>query len=185
MSDTAQGPGWWLASDGKWYPPESWTAPADAGPAGLGPARTPTPTFPGPAPEYGPGSAAPSYGGVPDGAGRTYPQYGYGQYPAYGAAIAPKTNGLAIASLICSCAGLFFLPAIPGIILGFVAHAQIKRSDGAQRGDGLAVAGIIVGFGWLVLLALGIALGARNSSSSGIVSSMFAVPCCGAVGPVN
>jgi len=25
MSDTSQGPGWWLASDGKWYPPE--TAP--------------------------------------------------------------------------------------------------------------------------------------------------------------
>ncbi len=23
MSDTSQGPGWWLASDGKWYPPES------------------------------------------------------------------------------------------------------------------------------------------------------------------
>jgi hypothetical protein len=22
MSDTAQGPGWWIASDGKWYPPE-------------------------------------------------------------------------------------------------------------------------------------------------------------------
>jgi hypothetical protein len=22
MSDTTQGPGWWLASDGKWYPPE-------------------------------------------------------------------------------------------------------------------------------------------------------------------
>lgn len=22
MSDTAQGPGWWLASDGKWYPPQ-------------------------------------------------------------------------------------------------------------------------------------------------------------------
>src|SRR6187401_747773 len=23
MSDQSQGPGWWLASDGKWYPPES------------------------------------------------------------------------------------------------------------------------------------------------------------------
>jgi hypothetical protein len=22
MSDTAQGPGWWIASDEKWYPPE-------------------------------------------------------------------------------------------------------------------------------------------------------------------
>ena len=23
MSDTSQGPGWWQASDGKWYPPET------------------------------------------------------------------------------------------------------------------------------------------------------------------
>jgi hypothetical protein len=30
MSDTSQGPGWWLASDGKWYPPES--APIAAAP---------------------------------------------------------------------------------------------------------------------------------------------------------
>ena len=31
MSDTSQGPGWWQASDGKWYPPEQapgYTAPA-------------------------------------------------------------------------------------------------------------------------------------------------------------
>ena len=31
MSDTSQGPGWWLASDGKWYPPE--TAPNQPPPA--------------------------------------------------------------------------------------------------------------------------------------------------------
>ena len=30
MSDTSQGPGWWLASDGKWYPPQS--APVAAPP---------------------------------------------------------------------------------------------------------------------------------------------------------
>jgi hypothetical protein len=31
MSDTAQGPGWWQASDGKWYPPDQ-TAGAGARP---------------------------------------------------------------------------------------------------------------------------------------------------------
>ncbi|MGI9602182.1 MAG: YbjQ family protein [Acidimicrobiales bacterium] len=30
MSDVSQGPGWWQASDGKWYPPE--TAPPGAAP---------------------------------------------------------------------------------------------------------------------------------------------------------
>jgi hypothetical protein len=34
MSDVSQGPGWWLASDGRWYPPE--LAPGD--PAGITPA---------------------------------------------------------------------------------------------------------------------------------------------------
>ena len=27
MSDRSEGPGWWLASDGKWYPPQSATQP--------------------------------------------------------------------------------------------------------------------------------------------------------------
>ena len=27
MSDVSHGPGWWLASDGKWYPPESSPGP--------------------------------------------------------------------------------------------------------------------------------------------------------------
>lgn len=37
MSDTSQGPGWWQASDGKWYPPEQaagGTAAGGASPAG-------------------------------------------------------------------------------------------------------------------------------------------------------
>jgi hypothetical protein len=84
--------------------------------------------------------------------------------------VAPKTNGLAIASLICSCAGLFFLPIIPGIVLGFVARSQIRQSNGRQRGDGLAVAGIIIGFGWVVLFVLGFALDAVNNNSSSVVA---------------
>jgi uncharacterized membrane protein len=37
VSDTSQGPGWWQASDGKWYPPEQapgYEAPADGAAAG-------------------------------------------------------------------------------------------------------------------------------------------------------
>jgi hypothetical protein len=32
MSDTSQGEGWWLASDGKWYPPTAAPAPAPPAP---------------------------------------------------------------------------------------------------------------------------------------------------------
>ena len=48
MSDHSQGPGWWLASDGRWYAPElhpSYVPPAPAaGPAGLTPPLPPAPT---------------------------------------------------------------------------------------------------------------------------------------------
>ncbi len=189
MSDTAQGPGWWLASDGKWYPPELWTGPPDARPGGMSATQPSAPASPGPPPVYGGAStpqAAPSYGSAPYGAGGPYPSSGYAQYPPYGggAAATPKTNGLAVASLICSCAGLFFLPIFPGIILGFVAHSQIKRSNGMQRGDGLAIAGIIVGFGWLVLITLGLVLNATNSNSSGVISAVTVV-LVGPAGLVN
>ena len=86
--------------------------------------------------------------------------------------------------MICSCAGLFFLPIFAGIILGFVAHSQIKRSNGMQRGDGLAIAGIIVGFGWLVLISLGLVLNATNSTNSGVISAMTVV-LVGPAGLVN
>ena len=33
MSDTQQGPGWWMASDGKWYPPQGEQLPPPPPPA--------------------------------------------------------------------------------------------------------------------------------------------------------
>jgi len=51
-ADSSQGPGWWQASDGKWYPPEQ--TPAVAPPV---PAPPPTPAAPAPAPT-GPGANA-------------------------------------------------------------------------------------------------------------------------------
>ena len=97
-----------------------------------------------------------------------YVDYGYQQqaYPAYGygtpavvmpVAAAPPTNGMAIASLVCSLAGLATcgLTSIVGAILGHVARRQIRERG--EAGDGLALAGIISG--WIIfgLAALGIA----------------------------
>ncbi|HMD46911.1 MAG TPA: hypothetical protein VKG43_12165 [Acidimicrobiales bacterium] len=42
MSDVSQGPGWWLASDGKWYPPEAQPGPAPTAPAASSDAMTTT-----------------------------------------------------------------------------------------------------------------------------------------------
>ena len=45
MSDTSQGPGWWVASDGKWYPPEQASQPPQQAPqpAPVAPAVAPVP----------------------------------------------------------------------------------------------------------------------------------------------
>jgi uncharacterized membrane protein len=65
------------------------------------------------------------------------------------------TNPLAIASLVASIIGICCgIGSIVGIVLGFVAKKQIADSGGTQGGDGLALAGIIVGFATLALSIL-------------------------------
>ena len=137
MSDTSKGPGWWVASDGKWYPPETWTGP----PVSTGPpvAGGPPMAF-NPSQVSGPMPGYPSAPGVPMAAATT------------------PTNGMAVASLVCACVGiipfLFGIPCLLGVIFGFVARGQIKRSNGAQGGSGLALAGIIVGFSLIAIFIL-------------------------------
>ena len=144
MSDASQGPGWWLASDGKWYPPETWTGP---------PLPTAMPTA------MPAGSPLPHATGGPAGPGS---MPGYQSFQGAGAPMAAPTNGMAVASLVCACAGiipfLFGIPAILGVIFGFVARGQIRRTNGVQGGGGLALAGIIVGFSLIALFILGVAL---------------------------
>jgi len=88
----------------------------------------------------------------------------YGSYtppPSYGyPPPAPPTNGLAIASLVLSLLGLIgvlpLLGTVLGLIFGYSARNQIAQSQGTQGGEGLAKAGIIIGWVALGLWALGI-----------------------------
>jgi hypothetical protein len=61
----------------------------------------------------------------------------------------PKTNGLAVAALICA----FFIPII-GLILGIVALVQIKKSH--EGGKGLAIASIVVSVTITLLVTLAV-----------------------------
>lgn len=66
---------------------------------------------------------------------------------------AGQTSNLAIASLVCGVAGFMcWLPAIPAIICGHMARAQIKK-DPSIQGSGMALAGLILGY---VMVVLGI-----------------------------
>ena len=62
----------------------------------------------------------------------------------------PKTSGLAIASLVCGITAWTILPifitAIAAVILGPLAKKEIKASNGTLSGNGMATAGIILGW---------------------------------------
>ncbi len=82
--------------------------------------------------------APPGWGGPPP---RTI-------YPGSGpSAPTTRVNGLAVASLV---TGLFFwcceIPGIAAIVLGHIALEQIEKSGGMQRGRGMAIAGIVLGW---------------------------------------
>ena len=72
MSDTSQGPGWWVASDGKWYPPEQMPQPQP-------PQATPVAPVVVPAPVGADAPMGPGWWQATD--GRWYPPQP-GAYPA-------------------------------------------------------------------------------------------------------
>ncbi|AZC13840.1 DUF4190 domain-containing protein [Microbacterium sp. ABRD28] len=124
------------------YPgsPQGSSAPAQPPAYGQPPAQAP---YPGPSP-YGataPYGTQPPYAGAP-----------------YGAYAGPKTNVLAIVSLISSIASFVILPfigSLVGVITGHMALSQIKRTG--EQGRGLALAGTIVGYvglGFILLFVL-------------------------------
>jgi serine/threonine protein kinase/tetratricopeptide (TPR) repeat protein len=65
----------------------------------------------------------------------------------------PSFSGKAIWSLIC---GVLVFPAIAGVVLGHLARKDIQRSDGALRGGGIALAGLILGYSFLAFQVLGV-----------------------------
>lgn len=54
------------------------------------------------------------------------------------------------------------------IVFGFVAKSQIRSSGGREGGDGMALAGIILGFVgiafWIVIIVISAASGSGSSS---------------------
>ncbi len=86
------------------------------------------------------------------------PPPGYQPYGAGGPAPMPTNSGMAIASMVLSLVGLipcfwlFQVPGLLGLIFGFVGLNQTK--DGARRGRGMAIAGLVIGIILVVLAVL-------------------------------
>ncbi|MBO4208937.1 DUF4190 domain-containing protein, partial [Micromonospora echinofusca] len=114
-----------------------------------------------PAPDYG--APAPGYGAPVAPTPDPYAPAGYAPqpgYPVYGYTPVPQTNGLAIASMVVSIVsfvGLCFYGlggylGILGAILGHVAKRRAKEKG--ESGDGMALAGIIIGWICAVIAVL-------------------------------
>lgn len=79
-----------------------------------------------------------------------------------------RTNGLAMASLACGIGQFMFGPfaTIPAIVFGHMARNQIKRTG--EQGAGLALAGLVLGWGAVILavilMTLAIAVAARTQA---------------------
>jgi hypothetical protein len=112
----------------------------DASPGGVPPAQHPN--YPG---AYG-------YPGQPG-----YPQPGYPQ-PGY--PIPRPTNGFAIASLVLGIIWIYWVGSILALIFGYIARKQIRERN--ESGDGMAIAGIVlgwVGIGVLVIVLIFVIIG--------------------------
>jgi DUF1707 SHOCT-like domain/Domain of unknown function (DUF4190) len=64
---------------------------------------------------------------------------------------AAPTSGLAVGAMLC---GIIPFLAVPAVILGHLARAQIRQTG--ERGDGMAIAGLVLGYmaiaGWTFIL---------------------------------
>jgi len=61
-----------------------------------------------------------------------------------------QTEGLAIASLV---TGLVGVPIAP-IICGHMARTRIRDSNGMKDGDGLAIAGLVLGYAYVAIVVI-------------------------------
>jgi len=72
----------------------------------------------------------------------------------YAMAVAPRTNGFAVASLVLGIIPIGAIGCLLAVLFGSIARRQIRESNGRQTGDGMAKAGIILGFAWIALFVL-------------------------------
>jgi hypothetical protein len=92
------------------------------------------------------------------------PGYAASPYGAY----APRTEGMAVASLVLSIVSFVVCPvilAVVGLALGYGARSRIEASGGALKGAGLAKAGRILGWTNIALATAGVWLAALALSS--------------------
>ena len=109
--------------------------------------QPPPPDAPPPPPPRLP-SPPPSLPPPPPSAPTVAPQWQYGAQPTR-----PGNSGFAIASLVLGILGSFtcLIGAVLALIFGYKARRDIAASGGQLQGNGMAMAGIVLGWVWIGL----------------------------------
>jgi type II secretory pathway pseudopilin PulG len=71
--------------------------------------------------------------------------------------IEPRTDGKAIWSLVCGILSItcfWILAGIPAIVLGHMSRSSIRTSRGRLKGEGMALAGLVMGYISVALLPI-------------------------------
>lgn len=122
------------------------------------------PPPPQPPPEHSPPPYAPDPQLPPQYPNPPYPIQppAYGYYaPIYPPAPRQQVSAFAIASLVTSILSWFVIPFVGGIVavvLGHIAHNEIRKANGAIGGRGMALAGLILGYVQIVFTILAIVI---------------------------
>ncbi len=127
--------------------------------------QSPTPQDPGQPygqQPYQPQNPQPPYGQQPY-AQQPYAQQPYGVQPQYSAGYAPQygaptvpNNSMAVVALVAGICGFTVVPfigSIVAVITGHMARKQIRQTG--EGGDGMAVAGLVMGWIVIALTVLG------------------------------
>ena len=100
-----------------------------------------------------PGPQVPPPYGQPYGQ-QPYPQQPYPPQPyGYGYPPPRRTNGLAIASMVLGIVWLYWIGSVLALVFGYIARKQIRERG--ESGDGMAIAGIVLGWVGVGIVGLG------------------------------
>jgi len=72
-----------------------------------------------------------------------------------------QTSALAVISLVAGILGVFPFPllaSVVAVVTGHLARAEIRREPERLDGDGMAVAGLVLGYLMIAMSLLGVAL---------------------------
>ena len=65
-----------------------------------------------------------------------------------------STNGMAIASMVLGLLWIYWIGSILALFFGYAARREIRRNPDSMDGDGMALAGIVLGWLGVAMLAL-------------------------------